>query len=186
MLLQLEGREKQFVLDILKDCVCMFGRVMANDVEKGMKSFPGLRMKLNYFHKQLEAAKRWNTDEERVPVRPEWTTVDRILDTRNHGDVTEYLVKWKELGYDEATWEVKEDVAPFQTEVAKFKSIMARGKKRKGTTLDNKEPKRQRKDFKPFENTPKFLVGGKNAIKLCLERLGGQTLLFFRCDQSPF
>jgi hypothetical protein len=82
MLLQLEGREKQFVLDILKDCVCMFGRVMANDVEKGMKSFPGLRMKLNYFHKQLEAAKRWNTDEERVPVRPEWTTVDRILDTR--------------------------------------------------------------------------------------------------------
>jgi hypothetical protein len=82
MLLQLEGREKQFVLDILKDCVCIFGRVMANDVEKGMKSFPGLRMKLNYFHKQLEAAKRWNADEERVPVRPEWTTVDRILDTR--------------------------------------------------------------------------------------------------------
>ncbi len=105
---------------------------------------------------------------------------------RNHGDVAEYLVKWKELGYDEATWEVKEDVAPFQTEVAKYKSIMARGKKRKGTTLDNKEPKRQRKDFKPFENTPKFLVGGKNAIKLCLEQLGGQTLLFFRCNQSPF
>ncbi|CAK9195050.1 unnamed protein product [Sphagnum troendelagicum] len=154
--------------------------VMANDVEKGMKSFPGLRMKLNYFHKQLEAAKRWNTDEERVPVRPEWTTVDRILDTRNHGDVTEYLVKWKELGYDEATWEVKEDVAPFQTEVAKYKSIMARGKKRKGTTLDNKEPKRQRKDFKPFENTPKFLLGGS----LHPYQLEGLNFLRFAWQQN--
>lgn len=55
---------------------------MASDVEKGMKHFPGLRMKLNYFQRQLEASKTWNTEEDRLPIRAEWTTVDRILDTR--------------------------------------------------------------------------------------------------------
>ena len=49
-----------------------------------MKTFAGLRMKLTHFHKQLDAAKKWNTtDEDRVPIRPEWTTVDRILDMRS-------------------------------------------------------------------------------------------------------
>lgn len=48
-----------------------------------MKSFAGLRMKLNHFHKLLDGARNWNTaDEDRMPIRPEWTTVDRILDTR--------------------------------------------------------------------------------------------------------
>jgi chromodomain-helicase-DNA-binding protein 4 len=87
---------------------------------------------------------------------------------RNHGVAIEYLVKWKDLGYDEVTWEVEDDVAPFQTEITKFKSIMARTKKRKGSTLDNKELKRQRKDFKPFEDTPKFLVGGNNCSQMFL------------------
>lgn len=48
-----------------------------------MKSFAGLRMKLNHFHKLLDGSRNWNTaDEDRMPIRPEWTTVDRILDTR--------------------------------------------------------------------------------------------------------
>lgn len=81
---------------------------------------------------------------------------------RFNGDITEYLVKWKELGYDEATWEVEEDVSAFQAEVDKFKEVMSRQalKKRKGSALDNKDLKRRRKDFKPFKKTPKFLVGG--------------------------
>jgi len=72
------------------------------------------------------------------------------------------LVKWKELGYDEATWEVEEDVLAFQAEIDKFKEIMSRQalRKRKGSALDNKDPKRRRRDFKPFKKTPKFLVGG--------------------------
>lgn len=81
---------------------------------------------------------------------------------RHNGDITEYLVKWKELGYDEATWEVEEDVLAFQAEVDKFKEIMSRQalRKRKGSVLDNKDLKRRRRDFKPFKKTPKFLVGG--------------------------
>jgi chromodomain-helicase-DNA-binding protein 4 len=84
------------------------------------------------------------------------------LRCRLNGDITEYLVKWKELGYDETTWEVEDDVAAFQAEIEKFKEIMDRQalKKRKGPVLDNKDSKRRRKDFKPFKKTPKFLVGG--------------------------
>lgn len=60
-----------------------YGRITADDLERGMKTFAGLRMKLNNFHKQLDGSQKWNTtDEDRVPIRPEWTTVDRILDTR--------------------------------------------------------------------------------------------------------
>lgn len=87
---------------------------------------------------------------------------------RHNGDITEYLVKWKELGYDEATWEVEEDVVAFQTEIDKFKEIMNRQalRKRKGSALDNKDPKRRRRDFKPFKKTPKFLVGGIHYVAL--------------------
>lgn len=59
------------------------GRITADDLERGMKTFAGLRMKLNNFRKQLDGSQKWNTtDEDRVPIRPEWTTVDRILDMR--------------------------------------------------------------------------------------------------------
>lgn len=48
-----------------------------------MKNFAGLRMKLNHFHKMLDGTRNWNTpDEDRMPIRPEWTTVDRVLDMR--------------------------------------------------------------------------------------------------------
>ncbi|XP_024359262.1 CHD3-type chromatin-remodeling factor PICKLE isoform X2 [Physcomitrium patens] len=157
--------------------------VTAEDLERGMKTFAGLRMKLNHFHKMLDGSKNWNTpDEDRMPIRPEWTTVDRVLDMRHNGDITEYLVKWKELGYDEATWEVEEDVLAFQAEVDKFKEIMSRQalKKRKGSALDNKDLKRRRKDFKPFKKTPKFLVGGS----LHPYQLEGLNFLRFAWEQN--
>lgn len=102
---------------------------------------------------------------------------------RHNGDITEYLVKWKELGYDEATWEVEEDVLAFQSEVDKFKEIMSRQglRKRKGSALDNKDLKRRRRDFKPFKKTPKFLVGGIHysafiVLSLCLSAFVSYSL----------
>ncbi|KAG0556719.1 hypothetical protein KC19_11G074300 [Ceratodon purpureus] len=157
--------------------------VTAENLERGMKTFAGLRMKLNHFHKLIDGTKNWNTaEEDRMPIRPEWTTVDRVLDMRFNGDITEYLVKWKELGYDEATWEVEEDVAAFQAEVDKFKEVMSRQalKKRKGSALDNKDLKRRRKDFKPFKKTPKFLVGGS----LHPYQLEGLNFLRFAWEQN--
>ncbi|KAL1496220.1 hypothetical protein AB1Y20_016183 [Prymnesium parvum] len=41
-------------------------------------------------------------------VRPEWLSVDRVLQRRKKAEVCESLVKWKGLGYDCATWEADE------------------------------------------------------------------------------
>ena len=43
-------------------------------------------------------------------VRPEWLCVHRILNhQKEKGSVTQYLVKWRELGYEQATWELEKD-----------------------------------------------------------------------------
>lgn len=49
------------------------------------------------------------------PFNPEYTVVDRVLDvasqTEANGEiVTHYLVKWRSLPYEDATWELEEDV----------------------------------------------------------------------------
>ncbi|CAF3265430.1 unnamed protein product [Rotaria sp. Silwood2] len=43
-------------------------------------------------------------------VRPEWLCVHRILNHRKEkGIPMYYLVKWRDLGYDQATWELEKD-----------------------------------------------------------------------------
>ncbi|CAF3381327.1 unnamed protein product [Rotaria socialis] len=43
-------------------------------------------------------------------VRPEWLCVHRILNhQKEKGSPTYYFVKWREIGYDQATWEVEKD-----------------------------------------------------------------------------
>ena len=43
-------------------------------------------------------------------VRPEWLCVHRILNHRKEkGIPMYYLVKWRELGYEQATWEVEKN-----------------------------------------------------------------------------
>ncbi|CAM6088601.1 unnamed protein product [Calypogeia fissa] len=141
--------------------------VKQEDLDKAMKTFSGIKMKLSQFQRQLEAAKKLSTsDEDRVVIRPEWTTVDRILDIRQSGDIKEYFVKWKDLGYDELSWELEEDVAPFQAEIGKYKGLLQKGaakalmKRKLAAGLEVKEAKRRRKEIKAFKKTPKFLHGG--------------------------
>lgn len=47
---------------------------------KAYKSNPRLRTKVNNFHKQASSSN--NADDEFVPIRPDWTTVDRIIACR--------------------------------------------------------------------------------------------------------
>ncbi|CAF0756319.1 unnamed protein product [Adineta ricciae] len=43
-------------------------------------------------------------------IRPEWLCVHRILNhQKEKGTPMYYLVKWRELGYEQATWEVEKD-----------------------------------------------------------------------------
>lgn len=42
----------------------------------------------------------------RYGVKPEWLVVHRVINHRTSRDgTTYYLVKWRDLSYDQATWE---------------------------------------------------------------------------------
>ncbi|KAL8475219.1 hypothetical protein ACS0TY_031582 [Phlomoides rotata] len=127
------------------------------------KTNPRLRTKVNNFHKQAPSSN--NHDDEFIPIRPEWTTVDRIIACREVEQGKEYLVKWKELPYDECSWELESDIASFHLEIEKYDRIQSRhGKvsaaKQKSNLRDAMELKNRQKDFQHFESSPDFLTGG--------------------------
>ncbi|XP_012690756.2 chromodomain-helicase-DNA-binding protein 8 isoform X2 [Clupea harengus] len=68
--------------------------------------------------------------EEEEPFNPDYVEVDRILDESHSVDkdngepVVYYLVKWMSLPYEDATWELKEDVD--ETKVGDFRKIEGR------------------------------------------------------------
>lgn len=130
---------------------------------KASKTHPRLKTRLNNFHKQMESMD--NSEDDWVAIRPEWTTVDRIIASRNNGDEREYFVKWKELAYDECTWEVESDISAFQPQIERFEMIQSRGRKKSSTksrnaSRDSKELKHKQKEFQQFEHSPDFLSGG--------------------------
>ncbi|XP_071050567.1 chromodomain-helicase-DNA-binding protein Mi-2 homolog isoform X2 [Onthophagus taurus] len=45
-------------------------------------------------------------------VKPEWLVVHRVINHRTMRDRILYLVKWRELSYDQATWEEENDDIP--------------------------------------------------------------------------
>ncbi|PIA60920.1 hypothetical protein AQUCO_00300438v1 [Aquilegia coerulea] len=128
---------------------------------KAFKANPRLRTKVNKFHQQAAN----NNEDEFVAIRPDWTTVDRILASRENGNEREFLVKWKDLAYDDCYWEVESDISAFQPEIEKFDKIMARVQKSSSTKhksyiRDAREVKKKSKDFQHFDHSPDFLSGG--------------------------
>ncbi|AQL01564.1 CHD3-type chromatin-remodeling factor PICKLE [Zea mays] len=117
---------------------------------------PRLRTRLNNFRRQKEAMKieAERSGEDIVAIRPEWTTVDRILASRKNlvGD-REYYVKWNELTYEECTWENESDITVFQPEIERFNEIQFRRKKSGDKGKATREPRQ-------FKESPTFLSGG--------------------------
>ena len=77
----------------------------------GDKRFDG---KVKRF-KQKQAAQGIFANLDDEPFNPEYTMVERILDVASQTEpsgevVTHYLVKWRSLPYEDATWELEEDV----------------------------------------------------------------------------
>ncbi|XP_019437785.1 PREDICTED: CHD3-type chromatin-remodeling factor PICKLE-like isoform X2 [Lupinus angustifolius] len=137
--------------------------VPEKDFQNAFKTHPRLRTKLNNFHRQMASV---NTSEEDfVAIRPEWTTVDRVLACRGDDDEKEYLVKWKELPYDECCWEYESDISAFQPEIERFNSLRSKSSKLsshklKSSDRDDAELKKQQKEFQHYEDNPDFLSGG--------------------------
>ena len=66
----------------------------------------------------------------------------------------EYYVKWKELSYEECTWENESDISVFQPQIERYHEIMSRRKK---STDKSKSANRQ---MRHVDGTPEFLSGG--------------------------
>ncbi|KAA8518154.1 hypothetical protein F0562_015628 [Nyssa sinensis] len=130
---------------------------------KAYKANPRLKTKVNNFHRQMSSMK--NSEDDFVAIRPEWTTVDRILACRGLDDEKQYLVKWKELSYDECYWEFESDISAFQPEIERFNKIQSRyrklsSSKQKTNLRDAIESKKKQKEFQQCEHSPDFLSGG--------------------------
>jgi chromodomain-helicase-DNA-binding protein 4 len=111
------------------------------------------------------------SDEDFVAIRPEWTTVDRIIACRGDDEEREYLVKWKELPYDECYWEYESDISAFQPEIERFNKFRSRSSKlayikQKSRVNDDSELKKQQKEFQQYEHSPKFLSGSLHPYQL--------------------
>ncbi|XP_047969481.1 CHD3-type chromatin-remodeling factor PICKLE [Salvia hispanica] len=128
---------------------------------KAYKSNPRLRTKVNNFHRQASSSN--NADDECVAIRPDWTTVDRVISCREVEHGKEYLVKWKELPYDECSWELESDISSFHSEIENYERRQTRkvsAGKQKSSLHDAMEVKNKQKDFQQYESSPDFLSGG--------------------------
>ncbi|XP_059141483.1 chromodomain-helicase-DNA-binding protein 4-like isoform X2 [Physella acuta] len=60
----------------------------------------------------------------RYGVRPEWLNIHRIINHMETDKGTYYLVKWRDLPYDQATWEKEDaDIADLQTAIDDYKNL---------------------------------------------------------------
>ncbi|PIN15480.1 Chromodomain-helicase DNA-binding protein [Handroanthus impetiginosus] len=118
---------------------------------KAYATNPRLNTKVKNFNKQAASAD--TAEDEHEPIQPEWTHVDRIIACREVEQSREYLVKFKELSYDECYWEQESDIATFHDEIEKFNRIQSRRKEKMVL-------KEKREDFKKYESSPEFLSGG--------------------------
>uniref|UniRef100_A0A673LG57 Chromodomain-helicase-DNA-binding protein 8-like n=1 Tax=Sinocyclocheilus rhinocerous TaxID=307959 RepID=A0A673LG57_9TELE len=97
-----------------------------------------IHQKLKRFKtKQAQMRNIFQEDEE--PFNPDYVEVDRILDESHSVDkdngelVVYYLVKWCSLPYEDATWELKEDVD--EAKVEEFRKIESRPARLKRTSI---------------------------------------------------
>ncbi|OIT02582.1 chd3-type chromatin-remodeling factor pickle, partial [Nicotiana attenuata] len=130
---------------------------------KAYKLHPRLKTKVNNFHRQMSSVT--NSEEDYVAIRSEWTTVDRILACRGEGEEKEYLVKWKELPYDECYWEFESDISSFQLEIERYHRVQSRydkvsSSKQKSGPTESTESKPKPREFQQYESSPEFLSGG--------------------------
>ncbi|KAJ1698567.1 hypothetical protein LUZ63_007079 [Rhynchospora breviuscula] len=128
--------------------------VSESEFTKSATVYHRLKQRLNTYYRHSESVDK--SDEEWVAIRPEWTSVDRIIASRKGEDGTEYFVKWNELTHDECTWETEADISAFKPHIERFHQIQSRHKKK-----SSNKSKSLTRDMQAFDESPKFLAGGK-------------------------
>uniref|UniRef100_A0A8C5HEW9 Chromodomain-helicase-DNA-binding protein 6-like n=1 Tax=Gouania willdenowi TaxID=441366 RepID=A0A8C5HEW9_GOUWI len=79
---------------------------------------PRIHQKIKRFRTKQAQMKHIFTEPDEDLFNPDYVEVDRVLevavttDTETGEEVTHYLVKWCSLSYEEATWELQEDLDP--------------------------------------------------------------------------
>ncbi|XP_075938173.1 chromodomain-helicase-DNA-binding protein 6 isoform X1 [Anarhichas minor] len=79
---------------------------------------PRIQQKIKRFRTKQAQMKHLFTESDEDMFNPDYVEVDRVLevavttDTETGEEVTHYLVKWCSLSYEEATWELQEDLDP--------------------------------------------------------------------------
>uniref|UniRef100_A0AAQ6AF18 DNA helicase n=1 Tax=Amphiprion ocellaris TaxID=80972 RepID=A0AAQ6AF18_AMPOC len=123
--------------------------------------------------KTKHAQMRHIFQEDEEPFNPDYVEVDRILDVSHSVDkdngepVIYYLVKWCSLPYEDATWELKEDVD--EGKVEEFSKIQNRQPRLKRT------PRPPASSWKKLEETREY----KNGNTLREYQLEGVNWLLF-------
>ncbi|VVC89740.1 unnamed protein product [Leptidea sinapis] len=86
------------------------------------------RRRLHGKHSQQDSNEKMLEDKfYRFGVKPEWLIVHRVINHRTSRDgTTYYLVKWRDLSYDQATWESEhEDIAGLKAAVEYYQDMRA-------------------------------------------------------------
>ncbi|XP_068171397.1 chromodomain-helicase-DNA-binding protein 6 isoform X2 [Antennarius striatus] len=79
---------------------------------------PRIHQKIKRFRTKQAQMKHLFTEPDEDLFNPDYVEVDRVLevavttDTETGEEVTHYLIKWCSLSYEEATWELQEDLDP--------------------------------------------------------------------------
>nr|XP_018668322.1 chromodomain-helicase-DNA-binding protein 4 isoform X1 [Ciona intestinalis] len=117
---------------------------------------------------QLDEDDEW-TDKQliekyyRYGIQPEWLAIHRILNSRKvpRSSQLQYLVKWKHLAYDKATWEPEDkDIPGMKDEIKKYKehkNFIEGGKG--GKKKKRKDEKKNRPDpSEKYVDQPTFIT----------------------------
>uniref|UniRef100_A0A8C7UF68 Chromodomain helicase DNA binding protein 8 n=1 Tax=Oncorhynchus mykiss TaxID=8022 RepID=A0A8C7UF68_ONCMY len=114
-----------------------------------------IHQKLKRF-KIKHAQMRLLLQEEEEPFNPDYVEVDRILDESNSVDkdngepVVYYLVKWCSLPYEDATWELREDVD--EDKVVEFRKIQDRQPQLKRTPRPQAAAWKKLEEFREYKS----------------------------------
>uniref|UniRef100_A0A665U5P8 Uncharacterized protein n=1 Tax=Echeneis naucrates TaxID=173247 RepID=A0A665U5P8_ECHNA len=128
---------------------------------------PRIHQKIKRFRTKQAQMKHLFTEPDDDLFNPDYVEVDRVLevavttDTETGEEVTHYLVKWCSLSYEEATWELQEDLDP--EKIKEFEGIQKLPRSRRERPPPDKWQKLERsRDYRNGNQLREYQLEGMN------------------------